>query len=41
MVGKCLNCNKKGKLVDEETEETFEKALEVEHNDDIRFVYDL
>ena len=39
--GKCLNCNKKGELVDEESEETFEKALEDEHNDDVRFVYDL
>ena len=35
----CLNCNKKGEFVDDESEEIFEKAHE--HNDDVRFDYDL
>ena len=28
-------------VVDEESEETFEEALEDEHNDDVRFVKDI
>ena len=28
-------------VVDEESEETFEEALEDEHNDDVRFVEDI
>ena len=38
MIGQGLNCDEKGELADEESEETFEEALEDEPNDEnVRF----
>ena len=42
--GQGLNCDEKGELADEESEETFEEAIEIEDepNDEIvRFDHDL
>ena len=40
--GQGLNCDEKGELADEESEETFEEAIEDEPNDEIvRFDHDL
>ena len=42
MIGQSLNCDEKGKLADEESEETFEEAFEDEPNDEnVRFYDDL
>ena len=38
MIGRGLNCDDKGELADEDSEETFEEALEDEPNDEnVRF----
>ena len=38
MIGQGLNCDEKGELADEESEETFEEAFEDEPNDEnVRF----
>ena len=38
MIGQSLNCDEKGELTDEESEETFEEAFEDEPNDEnVRF----
>ena len=36
MIGQSLNCDEKGKLADEESEETFEEAFDDEN---VRFDY--
>ena len=42
MLGQGLNCDEKGELADEESEGTFEEAIEDEPNDEIvRFDHDL
>ena len=42
MIGQGLICDEKGKLADEDSEETFEEALEDEPNDEnVRFDDDL
>ena len=42
MIGQSLNCDEKGELADEESEETFEEAFEDEPNDEnVRFDDDL
>ena len=42
MIGQSLNCDEKGELADEESEGTFEEAIEDELNDEIvRFDHDL
>ena len=42
MIGQGLNCDEKGELADEDSEETFEEALEDKPNDEnIRFYDDL
>ena len=42
MIGQCLICDEKGELANEDSEETFEEALEDEPNDDkVRFDHDL
>ena len=42
MIGQGLNCDEKGDLADEDSEETFEEALEVKPNDEnVRFDDDL
>ena len=43
MIGQGLNCDDKGELADEDSEETFEEALEDEPNDEnvVRFDDDL
>ena len=42
MIGQGLNCDEKGELADEDSEETFEEALEDESNDEnVRFDHDL
>ena len=42
MIGQGLICDEKGELADEDSEETFEEALEDEPNDEnVRFDHDL
>ena len=42
MIGQGLNCDEKGELADEDSEETFEEALEDKPNDEnVRFDDDL
>ena len=42
MIGQCLICDEKGELANEDSEETFEEALEDEPNDEnVRFDHDL